>query len=92
MADFTFFPDYESNAAFLDVINFTEGCEPGNGLCENLARYNMVTMEQRKAYINSLKAGEYPPAISPTNAHDGAMSIDGDAATALDNIAHRAYL
>ena len=40
--EFTFFPDFCSNEAFLDVINFTDGCEPGNGFCENMIRYHHV--------------------------------------------------
>ena len=34
MKEFTFFPDFECNDAFLELINFTDGCEPGEGLCE----------------------------------------------------------
>ena len=34
--DFTFFPDVSCNDTFLDLINFTEGCEPRNGLCKNM--------------------------------------------------------
>ena len=34
--DFTYFPSFNANDAFLDLINFTEKCEPSNGLCENM--------------------------------------------------------
>jgi hypothetical protein len=49
---FTFFPTYEANDAFLDLLNFTEGREPGDGLCENMRRYNLVKMSERKQYNN----------------------------------------
>ena len=42
--DFAFFPDVSCNGAFINLINFTEGCEPGNGLCENMVRYNQVSV------------------------------------------------
>jgi len=50
--DFTFFPNIACNDAFLDLINYTEGCEPGNGLCENLVRYDKVTLAARKEHNN----------------------------------------
>ena len=43
--EFTFFMDVSPNDAFLDLINFTGGCESGNGLCENMVRYNNVSLE-----------------------------------------------
>lgn len=30
--DFTFFLDFYLNDAFLELINYSEGCEPGDGL------------------------------------------------------------
>ena len=32
---FTFFSDFNCGDAFLDVVNYTDGCEPGQDLCEN---------------------------------------------------------
>ena len=95
VADFTFFPNHDSNAAFLEVLNFAEGCEPGNGLCENLARYSLVSLERRKEYINSLKGGEDPPAVPPTDGDAttiDAMIINGDAATELEETAEQAMI
>ncbi|KAL7552028.1 hypothetical protein ACHAWF_017126 [Thalassiosira exigua] len=73
--DFTHFPDFESNDAFLDLINFAEGCAPGDGLCENLVRYSTVSMEERR---------KYHEAMSPNEPDD--MSISSDAGTDLDVI------
>ena len=55
---FTFFPDFASNDAFLNVINFTEACEPGEGLCENMVRYHHVSVEDRLQFQTDQDAME----------------------------------
>ena len=42
--DFTFFPDVSCCNAFLDLINFTEGCKPWNRLYESMVRYSSVSI------------------------------------------------
>jgi len=32
------------------MVNFTDGCEPGQGLCENMARYSRVPLSKRKEF------------------------------------------
>lgn len=96
--DFTFFPDVECNDAFLDMINYTEGCEEGNGLCENLVRYSKVSMEERKKWNDSLQANKdieqsddgNEPESNGENDDDDAMSISSDAATGMMDIAEEA--
>ena len=46
--DFTFFPDYDCNEAFLELLNFAEEGKPG--LCEDLVRYSKVSVESRREY------------------------------------------
>ena len=50
VSTFTFFPTFEANDAFLDLLNFTEGCDEGDGLCENMRRYSTVSMAERMRY------------------------------------------
>ena len=40
VSDFTFFPNFECNDAFLEVLNYSEARDEGMGVCENLARYS----------------------------------------------------
>eukprot|EP00956_Cyclotella_meneghiniana_P037816 scaffold145202_cov37-Cyclotella_meneghiniana.AAC.1 len=47
---FTFFPTYEANDAFLELLNFTEECDKGDGLCENMRSYSCVSMHERRKY------------------------------------------
>ena len=82
MDNFTYFPKFECNAAFLNVINFTEGCKPGHGLCENMARYSKVSLSERKAFIDSMKEAEAPSTEEDTD--DDAASVGSDAAASLD--------
>ena len=56
VSDFTFFPDFDCNENFLDVINYTEACDEGRGVCENLARYSKVNMDARKEYNEMLRS------------------------------------
>ena len=91
--DFTFFPDFDCNDAFLDLINYTEACEEGNGLCENLVRYSKVTMSERKEYndaarearnriINAGDDGAQEESNKEnSNGDDMSVSINGDTAS-----------
>ena len=77
--DFTYFPSFNAHDAFLDLINFTEKCEPGNGLCENMVRYSTISMEKRKEYHNARRAER--------DNHDMDIDDADDAGTGLDEIA-----
>jgi hypothetical protein len=48
--EFTFFPGAACNNAFLDLINFTDGCDPGDGLCENIVRFFKVSIADRREF------------------------------------------
>ena len=48
MKDFTFFPDFDCNEAFLELLNFAEEGKPG--ICENLVRYSKVSIQSRREY------------------------------------------
>lgn len=54
---FTFFATVETNEAFVEMINFTDGspgsCAQGDGLCGNLVRYSKISIDQR------IKARQY---------------------------------
>jgi len=88
--DFTFFPSFDSVDAFLGVINYTEGCKPGDGLCENLRRYSKISVAERKKYNDSLKNGTDTVDETAQDGDDDAMSISSDAGTGLSDIADEA--
>ena len=47
---FTFFPTFETNDLFLEIIN-------GDiGVCERIKRYHHVTVEERVKYNNEIRA------------------------------------
>ena len=46
--EFTFFPDFECNEAFLELINFGDDGE--EGLCQNMVRYSKVSVATRRDY------------------------------------------
>ena len=48
------FPDFECMDAFLKLINYTDGCEPLEGLYENLVCYLAVGVTQRREYQENL--------------------------------------
>ena len=51
--DFTYFSDFETNDAFLDMLNYADHSEESRklgGLCEHLVRYSKVPMEKRKLH------------------------------------------
>lgn len=54
--NFTFFPNFECNDAFLEVLNYSEACEEGKGVCENLARHSTISIAERKKYNEKLCA------------------------------------
>ena len=45
--EFTFFPDFDCNGAFLKLINYGDNGE--KGLCENLVHYSKVGVAAREA-------------------------------------------
>ena len=47
---FTLFPDLVCNEAFLNLINYTEVCELGDGLCKNMVRYPHVGVQERRRF------------------------------------------
>ena len=61
-------------------------------MCENLARYSLVTLKHKKAYIDSLKACEDPSTNPPASDNSNTVSIDRNATTGLNKLADRAYL
>ena len=83
--EFTFLPDFGCNDAFLDVINNTDGCEPGEGLCENMVRYQEVTIDERREFQTNTSIGG---GVDDMNIGDGVndMSIGDDAGTGLASI------
>ena len=101
--DFTYFPDFDCNDAFLDLINFTEGCPPGDGLCENLVRYSKVSVKARKQFNtapdddDSSDDDDYEdlPGLHDQRGDDE-MSIDSEveevADTELDDLAEETIL
>ena len=48
--EFTFFPTVECNDEFFSLINFSDECDPDGGICENLVRYNNVSVKDRRIY------------------------------------------
>ncbi|KAL7549609.1 hypothetical protein ACHAWF_013483 [Thalassiosira exigua] len=66
--DFTYFPDFASNDAFLELLNFSEGSPEGDGLCENLVRYSKVSIEERKEYQEALSVAIDDDAMSISSA------------------------
>ena len=49
--DFTYFPSHKANDFFLDPINFTEKCKPGNGLYESMVHYSTIYQWRREKSI-----------------------------------------
>ena len=50
MKEFTFFPYVACNGAFLDLIRFTDGYDPGDGLCKNMTRFGKVSITDRREF------------------------------------------
>ena len=87
--EFTFPPDFECNDAFLDLTNYTDGCEPGEDICENMAWYLRVVIEEEREYqYDASTTAESAPVETEVaggrvdEADD--MSVCGDAGTGLD--------
>ena len=55
---FTFFPNFDCNDAFLDVVNYTNGCEPGEGLCGIMVRFHHISVSQRQEYQQDSDAAD----------------------------------
>ena len=88
--DFTFFPDFDCNNAFIDLINYTDGCDPGEGLYENMVRYSKVYIAMSKEY-NSPMVGDENTEIDDDRASGGDdISVDSDAGTGLTELAEDA--
>eukprot|EP00562_Extubocellulus_spinifer_P031445 CAMPEP_0178710732 /NCGR_PEP_ID=MMETSP0699-20121125/17939_1 /TAXON_ID=265572 /ORGANISM="Extubocellulus spinifer, Strain CCMP396" /LENGTH=841 /DNA_ID=CAMNT_0020359303 /DNA_START=197 /DNA_END=2725 /DNA_ORIENTATION=+ len=68
VSEFTYFPTYDANVAFLDLINYTEGRPAGDGFCENLLRYRRATREERAAFQKKLQEKEEGDDIEMTEA------------------------
>lgn len=47
---FSFFLGVKCNNTFLTLINFSDECDPSDGICENLIRYNNVSMADCRRY------------------------------------------
>ena len=68
-------------------LNFAEGYEPGNGLCQKLVQYSTVTMEEQKKLNDSLrKQNEQSTGDYDDGEGDDKMSLDSNAGTGMDNI------
>ena len=78
----TFFPDFYYNDAFLDVVNYTGGCEPGEGLCENIVCFHHVSVDQRREHQENSDAAD---SKTDGNGSDG-MSVDNTAGVGLASI------
>lgn len=75
---FTFFPDFDCYDTFLGLINFSDWCEQGEGLCENLMRYSKVSIAKRCDFQTNEDAGD--------KSNDVVMSDNDDAGTGLGSI------
>ena len=51
--EFAFFPDFDCNDTFLELVNYGDGCRPGDGLFENMAWYYKVLIDARRGYQRS---------------------------------------
>eukprot|EP00984_Skeletonema_dohrnii_P017350 scaffold7876_cov70-Skeletonema_dohrnii-CCMP3373.AAC.2 len=82
--DFTFFPNYICNEAFLDVINHTSDRPAGKGVCENMKRYHHMTVGERVKYNDGLR--EALRARKEKAAEAGTGTEAGGAGEDLDEI------
>ena len=48
---FTLFDTAELNDAFLEIINYAEAFDEGDGMCENLRQYSKVKWDERKGTV-----------------------------------------
>ena len=79
--DFTFFPNFKCNDVFLDFINYTEGRPEGDGMCEKMARYHLVSVADRKKYQEEKKAER-----ARRESEDDDMSVSSDAGAGLEDV------
>jgi hypothetical protein len=79
------------------MLNYGEACDPGNGLCKNLARYSKISVAKRKEHNSNLFANNNgDPNTNQNNSDDesDSMSIcsedpEDDANLNLDSLPHR---
>ena len=94
--DFTFFPDFECNDAFLELLNFTDSCEPREGLYKNFVCYHTVDVAQHRKYQQQADTvvGKAGPGASANNMNIGSgignNAGDNDAGTNLVSIIDKA--
>ncbi|EJK68248.1 hypothetical protein THAOC_10592 [Thalassiosira oceanica] len=79
--DFTFFPNFKCNDVFLDFINYSDGRPKGDGMCENMARYHHISVDDRKKYQQEKKTKE-----TQCESEDDDMSVSSDAGTGLEDV------
>jgi hypothetical protein len=51
---FNFFPGFNCKNAYLNIEKYTDGCEPGEGLCENMAKFHYVSVHKRREFKRAL--------------------------------------
>jgi hypothetical protein len=73
------FPDFECNDTFLEVINFTAGCEPREGLYKNFVCYSTIGLAQRWDYQQQADT-------TVNKAGPDASADDISISTGIDNI------
>ena len=83
--EFTFFLNVGCNDAFLDIINNTDGCEPGEGLCGNMVRYQEVTIDKKREFQTKMIIGGGVDDMSIGDSVND-MSIGDDAGSGLASI------
>lgn len=79
--DFTFFPNFACNDAFLDLINYSDGLSAGKGICENMKRYHHMKVKDRVKYNDELRE-----ALRVRKDQSGVEDSRGDAGEDLDEI------
>ena len=73
----SFFPGFECNNILIKLVSFTDGCEPGEGLCKNFVRYHLVGTAQRQEYQRQADAavGQAVPDASANDMSIGANNM-----------------
>ena len=84
VADFCFLPNFETNDASLDLINFSSGLPEGKGICENMKRYHHMNVKDRVKYNDELRQAIRDRKEQAAQA--GVVHNNGDAGEDLDEI------
>ena len=84
--EFTFFPNFECNDVLLDLINFSDGCDTGEGLCDNMAWYLRVSIDDRREFQRDVQDSGGDGDDDTSISGDDDMSISSDAGTDLGAI------